>query len=343
MDLRVSALLSAFLITASAHAQIAFVRDHTLYVLACDKTGKPAAGAKPARICPVPVESSGDDKRVDWTPDGRIVFSPREEPHVHPGSIDIVDARPGAKPRVLVRGFSPSFFPDGTKMAYSTATEEWGSSKISILDLRTGKSVTFAEHATEPDWSPSGDRIAYAIEGGDFSQEVYVRDYPSGKTARKFPPAVNPGWISFSPDESILAVQYHLSRPKTGHTLFDLRNGNTVDLPYPNKYAPPTIEDWSPDGKAVLCDWRVIDPNNNGTWTQQFEAITWLKTGKSQLLAEGRDAQFAPDGEHVLYVSKPTRTTGDLYWQPIRAKASSRVRLAAGITQFAVRRPRSRS
>ncbi|HVT11171.1 MAG TPA: hypothetical protein VHE55_02810 [Fimbriimonadaceae bacterium] len=314
--------------------KIAFVRAHTLYVLPCDPAGKPKGGAKPVRICSVPQEAAGGDKMIEWTPSGRIVFIPMSEPHVYPPTVEVVDPTPGAKPSLLVRGYSPSFSPDGTRLAFSTTAERWGTAKVSILDLKTGKIALFADHAADPVWSPRGDRIACHLEGDDFSEEVDVREYPSGKLVRKFPPAVNPSWMSFSPNGSVLAVHYSLSRPKTGHTLFDLASGKVIDLPYPNKYAPPTIEDWSPDGQAVICDWRVIDPKNDGSWIKQFEAVTWFGTGKSQLLGEGRDGQFAPDGAHVLYISG-TRGAGSLVSQPTHGGA--KVRIASDVTQFAIR------
>ncbi len=282
----------------------------------------------------MPREADGSDKAIGWTPAGRIVFIPLSEPHVYPSTIDLVDPAPGAKPSALVHGYGPSFSPDGTKMAFSSTTQRWGTAKVSILDLKTGKAALFADHAAEPAWSPRGNRIAYHREGDDFSEEVDIGEYPSGKLVRKFPPAVNPSGISFSPNGSILAVHYSLSRPKTGHTLFDIATGKEIDLSYPDKYAPPTIEDWSPDGQAVICDWRVIDPKNDGAWIKQYEAVTWLKTGKSQMLGEGRDGQFSPDGEHVLYLAR-TRGSANLIVQPVRGGA--KVRIALDVSQFAVR------
>jgi hypothetical protein len=125
-----------------------------------------------------------------------------------------------------------------------------------------------------------------------------------------------------------------MSRPIQGHDIVNLATGESPELDAPERYARPTIEDWSPSSDAVLCDWRTIDPNNDGSWIAQIEAITWFG-GKSKPLGSGRDARFARDGKHVLYLTGLFDETGDLIWRPLSGKAR---RIAKQVTQFAIRR-----
>ncbi|MEI6758565.1 MAG: Tol-Pal system beta propeller repeat protein TolB [Chlorobium sp.] len=67
---------------------------------------------------------------------------------------------------------SPSFSPDGSKMAFVSARN--GQPQIFIEDLQTGetKRLTFSgRYNTQPSWSPAGDKIAYSTweNGGEIN------------------------------------------------------------------------------------------------------------------------------------------------------------------------------
>ena len=79
-------------------------------------------------------------------------------------------ARTGESVRRITRqGFSPTWSPDGTRIAYATERVEInpqnadGASQLWIVDVATGEErrVEGVGDAVLPNWSPNGHRIAY--------------------------------------------------------------------------------------------------------------------------------------------------------------------------------------
>jgi hypothetical protein len=184
------AFFVAIAVSASSSAQIAFARHHFLYVLPCDRRGLPTEGAKPVRVCAVPLESEGGEKQIVWTPSGEIAFLPNDEPHVHPSTIQLVAAKAGARPRIMAKGFDAAFSSDSRHVLY--AVPKGVNSDLWMLDLRTGTKSLYEPGATEPVWSDDSKRIAYAEVSRGFGASVAVREFPSKKLVRRLPPAVNP-------------------------------------------------------------------------------------------------------------------------------------------------------
>ena len=325
-----------------AGCRIAFVRNHELYVLGCSRSGIPVRGARPARICAVPrgaFEWPGSrlDEDAEWTPSGKIAFLPADSPNSVP-RIAVVRPVPGARPETLARGYDPAFSPDGSRLAYSVDRSTGANmftSDLRIMDLRSERSRVFIRDADLAAWSADGKRIAYATWAGDHADErVVVADASSGKVLSSFE-CGNPCDIRFSPNGRMLAIHDHLSRPLTGHEVIDLKSGESVEVDQPDEYAPGVLEDWGPNSRSALLDWRIVDPNNDGNWIRQYEAICRLDRKKSRLLVSGRRGRFTPDGKALLYIANPTKPAGDLCRRPIDGHGKRTV-IARGVSQFSV-------
>jgi Tol biopolymer transport system component len=118
---------------------------------------------------------TGKDRRIgsrdgfdlDWSPDGSrlayVEFAPSSFPRPH-GSIYVMRAD-GSRRRLLRTGLaagndsSPSWSPDGTRIAY--ATRRNGRSFVYLIGPYGSHRRLLASNASAPAWSPSGGRIAY--------------------------------------------------------------------------------------------------------------------------------------------------------------------------------------
>lgn len=334
------ALLVCF---ASGRAQIAFQRRNALYVIACDQTGRPAPGAKPIHICRFWPMVEDDSVNIQWTPDGRIAITHFVEAMNGPtrfgldrsdnvSGIWLVGARAGARPTKLADGFDPSFSPDGSRMTYSSGQD---SGDIWMLDLKTHTKKRLVKNGTQFCWCPNGREVAFVrvSDPTDFSKSVEVRSFPELRLLRTIPAGVSPCELIFSPDGSRIAVHFHLSRPLTGHAIFNVKDGKESELQCPPGIAPPIVDDWSADGSLLLCDWRAPDPNNDGSWIKDYVALVG-PSGKGRKLHQGSGAQFSDDGRHVLYMNRSLSRQGDLIWSSLDGTRS--IVVVHGIKQFAV-------
>ncbi len=100
---------------------------------------------------------------------------------------------------------SPSFSPDGNKMAYVSSRN--GQPQIFIQDLQSGQTsrLTFSgRYNTQPSWSPAGDKIAYTTwESGDEINIFVIGSDGSGlmQLTQKSGENESPAW---SPDGRML-------------------------------------------------------------------------------------------------------------------------------------------
>jgi hypothetical protein len=167
-------------------------------------------------------------------------------------------------------------------------------------------------------------------------------DFPSLKRVMKLSDSVNAVDMSVSPNGLWAAVHYHLSRPLTGHSVLRLKpEGNdssrSPQLPQATRFAPTLLEDWAPDSKAIVGDWRTPDPRNDGNWLKDHVVLfTWPK-GKVRMLGEGSEPRFSADGQALIWLKSGRRR--DQFLVGLDLKTGSHLPiLARGIAAFAVRR-----
>ena len=107
------------------------------------------------------------------------------------------------------RSRSPSWSPDGSRIAYLAGSRQSNDEHIYVLDVNTGASVRItstAGHYSTPKWSPDGQQLAFA-DGLGGNSDVFIADTDSSQgEVRNLTP--NPAYDadpSWSPDGSRLA------------------------------------------------------------------------------------------------------------------------------------------
>ena len=348
--------LAATALAGEGHAQVAFTRGETLYALNLDRRGLPRPGAHHFRVTRLWPMDKWDDIAIGWTPRGQIwldhsvdtihggKYYDMPDSKIPPAGIWLVMPESGAKPRKLVSGHGPSFSPDGKRMAYVTTPQDHpdGPSQVLILDLDTRKSTLFATNAQRPTWSPKGDRIAVVRFSGDVRARarVDILRYPSGEVARSLPPMEGAEEISFSPDESWITAQIPQQvRP----FLFDLRSGAKLSPSHPEGFDSQAVDDWTSDGKWVLCLWAGSRPGVRAPKALDcaYLGLSPLGRGKPRLIGLGANGQLTSDGLHMVFIREhsPNSQHGgyDLVWGAINPGAKTTV-LAYDVWDFAVMR-----
>jgi serine/threonine protein kinase len=74
--------------------------------------------------------------------------------------------------RVIAKGFSPSWSPDNTKIAYTQGA--LGASAVAILDLKTGATELLTMPGKDPAWSPDGRYIAFVRDRQSLSIDSFA-------------------------------------------------------------------------------------------------------------------------------------------------------------------------
>jgi TolB protein len=198
---------------------------------------------------------------------------------------------------------SPSWNAAGNEIAYATFGT---SSRIVILDLRTGKSRALRNatpsHANlTPVFSPDGSSIVYA-HADDEGSDLYVVPVDDATPARRISVGRGTDNVqpSFSPDGRRIAF----TSGRVGHPevyIMDADGTNaelltSFDFGDKNYRSDP---DWSPDGRLVAFQSQFAD----GRF--QIMTISLRDRSTKLLTSEGSNEQpsWAPDGRHLVFAS----------------------------------------
>lgn len=215
-----------------------------------------------------------------WSPDGHtIAFCSRRT-----GTTQVYVMNPdGSGQTQLTSGpfsCSPSWSPDGTKIAFSRATGSF-TEQIFLMNP-DGSALTqltsFPGGAAGPVWSPDGTRIAFT-GGGSFETDIYVMNADGSDVTRL---TTSPGIdvvSAWSPDGTKIAFNSDRSGNESRHMYVMNADGTAVaQLTFGTDPALGPV--WSPDGSKIgfTTGARAYMMNPDGTERVRLTA-SWQLVG----------------------------------------------------------------
>ncbi len=238
--------------------------------------------------------------------------------------LQVADAD-GANPQSVLKSnepiISPTWSPDGTKLAYVSFEKK--KPIVIVHTLISGQREIVANYKgnnSAPAWSPDGSKLAIVLTYGANSQ-IYTVDSSGGglkqitkSTAIDTEPAFSPdgNWIYFSSDRG--------GRPQIYKVPADGGSPSRVTFEGGYNVSPR----FSPDGKSL-----AYIRNDGGKFRV---ALQDLASGQVQLLSEGSQDEspsFAPNGRVILYATK-VKGRGALAAVSVDGKVRQRLNDATG-------------
>ncbi|TFW31275.1 Tol-Pal system beta propeller repeat protein TolB [Massilia horti] len=211
--------------------------------------------------------------------------------------LEVADAD-GAGVNVAVRSnepiISPSWAPDGTKVAYVSFEQK--KPVVYVQDLITGQRRVVANQKgnnSAPSWSPDGTKLAVALSKDGPTQVYVVGADGSGlrRVTNTFGIETEPQW---APDGQTL---YFTSDRSGGPQIYKMSaaGGNATRVTFTGSYnISPRI---SPDGKTLA--WISQRDGNFSLYAMD------LASGQELRLADGAtEPSFSPNGKYIMYATK---------------------------------------
>jgi TolB protein len=253
---------------------------------------------------------------IDVGLDGRIVFAKSlsgDQPDTAEIYVMNADAS-GGQTRLTdntVADFDPTWSPDGTKIAFSSNTDN-SDSEIYVMNA-DGRGVTRLTNNNasdaSPSWSPDGERIAFVSdrafqdpEGLNRNHEIYVMNVDDGTP----PPASRPQQII---DEAISTIENLDNIPQSLRTsiiallrqVLDIINDDTTD----GTVTPPPRE------PTRLTNNNASD--GSPSWSPDSEKIAFSsdRDGNSEIYVMNAD-----DGSEQTRLTEESQFDGSPSWSP---------------------------
>jgi Tol biopolymer transport system component len=268
----------------------------------------------------------GDDIQPAWSPDGAtLAFVRASEPHgkLSPGDllsgeytygdVWLLDLATGDERKVIERGSSPAFSPDGSHIAFD-ATYARGR-RIWVADARGRNPKQITSDVSEavvhafPAWSPDGSHIAFQSEEKT-KYDIQVADVASGTATR----VTNDGFLDhdpvWSPDGSKI---YFSSYRGGGLNIWRLAvSPSGTPLGVPEQLTTGAGQDIQPaiDRGGARLIFSVLQQNAD-LWWLPVDPASGEPTGEPEALVvstrEDSRGAWSPDGQAIAFNSDRDR------------------------------------
>lgn len=219
------------------------------------------------------------------------------------GRVSVMDVGTGdVRDVVEVSVGEVAWSPDGGNLAFTTqVTGSHRTADLRVVDLVEGNVDTLVEGSVSGvRWSPEGDRIAFVRTSEDDTRSELVIGTTGGEGVTiQSPLEGGIAWFEWSPDGDWIAYTTFQTDFKGNRMDYELwlalaEGGvseklfgalNAIDIPK-----------WSPDGGTILFDvWR--DGASNVYAVDADDSTSIVR------LAEGRGAEWSPDGEAIAFIA----------------------------------------
>ena len=254
-------------------------------------------------------ESLSVDLLLDWESVSSPVISPDGKQVVYSRDwVDKVNDRysnelwimniDGSKNRFLIKGSSPQWSPDGTRLAYLAPGEPSGG-QVFVRWMDTGESTQLTRVDESPGnirWSPDGKQIAFNMTGpAEKSWSVKMPSKPKG--ANWAAPPVVIDRLNYRADGRGYrnpGFRHIYTVPADGGTPRRLTSGDY------NDGAPQ----WTPDGKSIVFSGLRV-PDWDWMYRESEIYILSLTDGKITPLTDRKgpdnNPEVSPDGKKIAY------------------------------------------
>lgn len=206
--------------------------------------------------------------------------------------------------------WTPSWSPDGGRLAFACARSQDGQSDLFVMDAdgTDRERLTDSPDSCEasPTWSPAGDRLFYASGTCDGPQGIWTMAADGGSQRQVVEEA---GWPALSPDGERLVYD----RPRSADSFLDASlwmssdSGEGATEVGPASVPAAYEASWSPDGTQVAFVVPSGDPSAEDPvkWNEDLYVMDADGTSVRRVTrTPGNDhwpAAWSPDGTRLAY------------------------------------------
>ena len=248
-------------------------------------------------------------RAINTTIQERVPGGPRIAFKSNTGHISVIafDLDPGAVGNAPTLGSTPSFSPDGGRIAFRNDTN--GDIWVMNSDGTNQNGVTCCSNPdSDPAWSPDGTKIAFSRVVGGVAQIFTITPIGTDETNISNNPLANDRHPAWSPDGTKIAFQRTLNAPGAVGKIWTMNADGTGQTQI--TLGPGTDErpSYAPNGANI-----AFSTNRDGNFEiYKTPATGGVVTRLTNHAASDRDPSWAPDDSSIAFASD--RNAGLKIW-----------------------------